>query len=380
VKVLHTTADWKWTGPAEPMLHAVAALRARGCEADFACPDPPPGHADGLAVRARERGLAPAHRFAVRQGYLPLRDGGEVRALRGALGRGRYDLVHAHHSRDHVLAALAARPLGIPVVASWHHGEPIPRRPWNRLRFGPRGTAGLAVLSDALAARARADFGLAPESVAVVRGVVDAQAFAPRPRRADLREALGIPAGARVLGVVARLQPHRRFDLLLEGFRRALAHAPGLLLLVVGRGTRARSVLEEPVARLGLEGRVVRAGYRRDDYRDVLALCDALAFLVPGSDGSCRAVLEAMAMEIPTLASRRGVLPETVTDGETGRLVDLDADALAGAMVELWREPVAWSARGKAARRRVLERHTAADAAARLCALYAGLLRARAAR
>ncbi len=378
MKVLHTTADWKWTGPAEPMLHAVAGLRALGCEADFACPDPPPGHADGLVVRAVERGLAPAHRLAGRRGVVPLRDRAEVRALRSALASGGYDVVHAHHSRDHVLAALAARPLGIPVVASWHHGEPIPRRFWNRWLFGPRATAGVVVLSDPLAARARADLAIPESRVAVVRGVVDAQAFAPRARSPALRAALGIPGDARVLGVVARLQPHRRFDLVLEAFRRALAEAPGLRLHVVGRGTRARSVLEEPVARLGLGAAVVRAGYRRDDYRDVLALCEALAVLVPGSDGSCRAVLEAMALEIPTLASRRGVLADTVADGETGCLVDEDPAALARAMVDLWRDPAAWRARGQAARRRALERHTPAQAAASLRALYEELLRERA--
>jgi glycosyltransferase involved in cell wall biosynthesis len=89
-------------------------------------------------------------------------------------------------------------------------------------------------------------------------------------------------------------------------------------------------------------------------------------------------VLEAMAMEIPTLASRLGVLPDTVADGETGRLLDLDPDAVARAMVDLWREPAAWRARGKAARRRALERHAPAHAAARLRALYEELLRARA--
>jgi hypothetical protein len=45
-------------------------------------------------------------------------------------------------------------------------------------------------------------------------------------------------------------------------------------------------------------------------------------------------------------------------------------------MVDLWRDPEGWRARGKAARRRVLERHAPAQAASRLEALYALLLRA----
>ncbi len=175
---------------------------------------------------------------------------------------------------------------------------------------------------------------------------------------AEVRAALGLGSGERVLGVVARLQPHRRFELLLEAFRRARERAPGLRLVVVGRGTRAREVLEQPVERLGLAAAVVRAGYRRDDYLDVLAQLDALVFLVPGSDGSCRAVLEAMALGIPAIASRRGVLPELVCDGETGRVVDEDADALAACMREVWSDPAAWQRRGEAARRRALELHS----------------------
>jgi glycosyltransferase involved in cell wall biosynthesis len=132
-------------------------------------------------------------------------------------------------------------------------------------------------------------------------------------------------------------------------------------------------VLEEPVAARGLQNVVIRAGYRGDDYRDVLSLFDALVFLVPGSDGSCRAVLEAMALEIPVIASARGVLPEIVLDGETGRIVAEQPAALADAFVDVWREPASWRALGKAARRRVLEHHTPALAAERLERFYAQL-------
>ncbi len=375
MKILHTTGDWKWTGPAEPMLHAVVGLRALGCAADFACAEPPPGQADGLARRARERGLEPVHAFAARRGFVPVRDRAEVRSLRRVLERGGYDLVHAHHARDHLLARLAARPLGVPVVVSWHRGEPIPKRAWNRALYGPRGADALLVLSERIAARACDELGQPRARVAVAPGVVDAAAFAPRPRDAAVRASLGLGPQERVIGVVARLQPHRRFELLLEAFRRARERAPALRLVVVGRGTRAREVLDAPVERLGLGAAVVRAGYRRDDYRDVLAQLDALVFLVPGSDGSCRAVLEAMALGIPTIASRRGVLPELVQEGETGRVVEEDAAALAERFVEVWRDPAAWQALGKAARQRALERHSLEANAERHLTLYRALER-----
>ena len=372
MKILHLTGDWKWTGPAEPMLNAVVGLRARGHRVDAAFPLPPEERA-GLLERARERGVEPLLRLARRQGYLPLRDRAEVKRLRGLIARGGYDVVHAHHTRDHMLARLALRGLPARLVASWHHGEPIPRRFWNRWLLGPRGAAGLVVLGERVADAARRELGWPAERVAVVPGSVDAESFAPRAPSEAMRRELGLTGGERVIGLVARLQPHRRVELLLAAFARALRTAPELRLVVVGRGTRAREILERPVAELGLGASVIRAGWRGDDYRDVLSLFDALVFLVPGSDGSCRAVLECMSLEIPVIASPRGVLPETVADGETGRIVREDADALAGAFVDLWREPERWRALGKAGRRRVLERHTPAHAAERLERFYARL-------
>jgi glycosyltransferase involved in cell wall biosynthesis len=373
VRILHLTADWKWTGPAEPMLNAVVGLRARGHSVGAAFPKPPEGRA-GLLERARERGVEPLLRLARRQGYVPLRDRAEVRELRGLVERGRYDVVHAHHTRDHILARLALRGLPARLVASWHHGDPVPNRFWNRRLLGPRGAHGLVVLSERIAHAAQRELGWPAQRLGVVPGCVDAERFAPRPPSEAVRRELGLTGAERVVGLVARLQPHRRVDLLLEAFERARRRAPALRLVVVGRGTHAREVLDEPVAARGLGDAVIRAGYRGVDYRDVLSLFDALVFLVPGSDGSCRAVLEAMALEIPVIASARGVLPETVGDGEAGRIVAEDPEALAETLVDLWREPARWRALGKAGRRRVLERHTPALAAERLEAFYARLV------
>ena len=179
-----------------------------------------------------------------------------------------------------------------------------------------------------------------------------------------------------MIGLVARLQPHRRVDLILEALVRARTETPDLRLLVVGRGTRAREVLELPMQRLGLEAAVVRAGYLRgDEYLDVLAQMGALVYLVPGSDGSCRAALEAMSLGIPAIASGRGALPGLL--GDTALYCAERADELAAAFVSVARDPAPWRARGEAARRRALGEFTIERHAARCESFYA-TLRARA--
>jgi glycosyltransferase involved in cell wall biosynthesis len=80
---------------------------------------------------------------------------------------------------------------------------------------------------------------------------------------------------------------------------------------------------------------VVFAGYRDADYAEVLRAMDVFTFLVPGSDGTCRALLEAAACGIPAVTTRRGALPEIVREGETGILSDEDPAALARAWLRL---------------------------------------------
>jgi glycosyltransferase involved in cell wall biosynthesis len=81
------------------------------------------------------------------------------------------------------------------------------------------------------------------------------------------------------------------------------------------------------VKQRGLEKNVIFTGYRKDDYGDVINLFDFKVFLTPGSDGSCRAVREALACGKPVIASRKGILPELIEDGKTGILVaDRTAD------------------------------------------------------
>ena len=167
----------------------------------------------------------------------------------------------------------------------------------------------------------------------------------------DARRALGVPEDAFLIGIVARMQAHRRFDLLLAAMARLVIQHPEARLVIFGRGTRAEEVVAKPVRALGLERNVVLAGYRTDDYVRLLAAMDLFTYLVPGSDGSCRALREAAALGLPLVGTRRGAIPEIIVEGETGLLVDEEPAALAGAFAELIRDPARRRAMGEAARR-----------------------------
>jgi glycosyltransferase involved in cell wall biosynthesis len=119
---------------------------------------------------------------------------------------------------------------------------------------------------------------------------------------------------------------------------------------------------------------VIHAGHQREEFVDVMSLLDVLVFLVPGSDGSCRALLEAMSMATPGMVSSRGVLPDTVEDERTGRVIEEEPERFAKVLREFAHEPERWRAYGKAAREKILAQHSIDVVSEKLEAFYDGLI------
>jgi len=236
-------------------------------------------------------------------------------------------------------------------VRSYKSADPIRGFPWNRWLFGSA-LDGLVCVSPTTAQR---NSRLRPgRAVVGAFGAVDLSRFQPGKPAAGVREGLGLPASARVVGIVARAQRHRRFDLLLEASAWLAARDPSFRLLIVGRGTHLEETARRPAERLGIADRVIFAGYRGADYVDVLRCMQVFTFLVPGSDGGCRALLEAAACGLPAVTSRRGALPEIVSDGATGLTVAERPEVLGAAWQRLLDDDSERVALGKGARARAL--------------------------
>ena len=97
-------------------------------------------------------------------------------------------------------------------------------------------------------------------------------------------------------------------------------------------------------------------------------------FLVPGTDGSCRAAREAMALGTPVVAARRGMLPELITDRETGLVIDDTPENLADAIVELARNTELRRRLGQGARQAALARFDPAKQAEQVEHIYQQVL------
>jgi len=382
LRILHVYADWKWTGAAEPTVNLACALQRFGHDVWIACQKGPPDYPmKQLSTRARSRGLKVVTDFSLSRCIIPWDLVPDVFRMIRFLRRHEIDIIHAHQSYEHFVCGLAGRIAArlcdrpVVVVRTSHSGVPQPNNFINRFLLR-RLTDGLVVISQrALQADARLGRFRAG-AVTKIEGTVNLEKFDPDSPVQDKRPELGIAPDDVVAGIVARMQRHRRFDVLLRAVALAVKKVPNLKLVIVGRGTHMHEVAIEPARRMGLENHVVFAGYRTDDYRDVLACFDMKVFLVPGSDGSCRAVREAMSMGKPVIASNRGMLPEIVNDGETGLIVEDTPEKLADAIVRLALDPGLTTRLGRAARRKALETFGIPSQAEALQHFYLNLLHA----
>ena len=356
-KVLHLLSNYKWTGPAEPALNLCLALRARGVAADFACAPGPPRADNKIIAIARDRGIEPILRLRLSKHRHPWHNPRDRRALARLLDAGGYHLVHCHLDNDQAIAAAPAAARGIPVVRSNYHGAGLPGT--RRHRRLARAAAAIIEPSD-MARRHDADsFGVPMDRLPVIANAVDTARFDPRRETPDGRRWLNIPPTAFVVGIVARLQTHRRYEDLFEAFRRLTEEAPEAHLVVVGRGTRQEQVGFEPVQRLGLRGKVHFPGFiDGENYVGMLRAFDAGVFLIPGSDGTCRAARELMAMARPLVVADRGMLREIVEDGANGFVTDGAPEALHQALKRLHADRAFRRRLGRAARATAEQRYS----------------------
>jgi glycosyltransferase involved in cell wall biosynthesis len=135
----------------------------------------------------------------------------------------------------------------------------------------------------------------------------------------------------------------------LEATKTIARDFPNIKVLLVGRSSQMNESVVKPMRQLGVEEWVTLAGYRTTDYLDTLACMDIFVFLMAGSDGTARALREAMAMGKPVIVANRGMLPELVEDGVSGLVVNDTPEELARAVLYLLHHPEKREALGKTA-------------------------------
>jgi glycosyltransferase involved in cell wall biosynthesis len=189
--------------------------------------------------------------------------------------------------------------------------------------------------------------------------------------RGFLDSLLGRPLRPPVIASIGRLSPEKGHADLIDALAIAAARGCRVSAVLAGDGPD-RERLQQKIGALGLQESVYLPGYVNEPQR-LLEEAD-LAVLPSHTEGLPNAALEAMAMEVPLLATRVGGTPEVVTDGETGRLVSpRSPEALAGGIIDFLTDPGPWRQMARRAREAVEQRFNFATRTRHLEAIYADL-------
>jgi glycosyltransferase involved in cell wall biosynthesis len=177
-----------------------------------------------------------------------------------------------------------------------------------------------------------------------------------------------------VIGAVGRLSPEKAFDALIHAVAELVRRGVDVNLVIAGGGSQ-HGALERLIHDLGLENRVQLLGFQRE----LRPIFEALDLFVLSSlrEGLPNAVLEAMALEVPVVATRIAGIPRLITDGENGLLVAPgDIPKLANCIDRALGSPKLRTRLAQSGRRTIEDRYSFARRMAKEAALYDQLLSA----
>ena len=324
LSVLHVGTSAGFRGGEQQLLFLVLGLKARGVHVSALVPE-----RGLLAERLRQEDI-PLFPLTARgdldlAGVLDMR-----RALRGV----EPHVVHLHTARAHAIGrlTLAGRSQRPRIVVSRQVAFPTKGGPFRRLKYA-RGVDRFIAVSQAAAASVL-DAGVDPSRITVIPCGIDAHVFEVPRDSQGLKRELAIPDACKLVGFTGALEEGKGPSDLLE----AVAGLPhDVHVLMTGEGA-LRARLEDRSNEADLAGRVHLLGWRQDFPR-VLRSLDA--FCLPSrQEGFPNAILDALAAEVPVIATRVGGIPEIVVSGCNGLLLEAgEPYALRAALTRVLNDP-----------------------------------------
>lgn len=357
MKVALFTDSDVFAGTERHMYDLAIALREQGVGVKVACPTPSP-----LAEKASAHGIDVID--IPKKGFVDFSAAGRLKSL---LRSGEIDVVHAHNGRTALSAAMAVRRSGKGrCVATQHFLEPghTAHRGAKKMLFAMahhwvnKRTSHLIAISDAvrteMLARQEAP---AAKITMIPNGIADPDQCKLRSVQ-DVRQELGIGTQTPLIVCAARLEREKDIPSLVSAVAQLKHRNPSSLCVVAGEGSQ-QEMLQHQIESLDVARSMRLLGFRND----VLSLVRAAdAFVLPSlAEPFGLAILEAMALGKPVVATRAGGPVEIVVDGQTGYLVmPSQPIKLADAIARLLDHPDAARQMGHQGRARFEERFTAA--------------------
>ena len=243
--------------------------------------------------------------------------------------RHQVDLIKTYSSKDHWLC-LPLFLLGMPVTRARCITDPLGKK--NRAFIYKYGCAKIVADAQVIKKEFIEQHGIAPEKIEVIGSAVDLTKFSPTRDPMKFRREVGLPMDAPLIANIGMIRPDKGQFNLVEAARMVLQQRPDARFVFVGEATGGGSGekwVRRAIDRAGLNGNVLMTGYRWDT-PDIMAAANMVVIASLHTEASPIVLREAFASGRPVVATRVGDVPEIITHGENGLVVQPnDSNALA---------------------------------------------------
>ena len=327
MKILHLNTERTWRGGEQQTLHLIQGLMHRG-----------------IAVCLVSQPESPMTQRALKAGVevIPVTMHGEVDLIaagriRAAIKKFNCDVVHSHTSHAHSLAFGASLGLKIRRLVTRRVDFSIFRHSFLHLsgiKYRSMADFYVAIsqkIKDVLVAD-----GIEAGRIFVIHSGIDPGRFSAD--RGDyLRDEFNIGNHEKIVINVAHLAGHKGQKYLVQAIPRVVEKIPDVRFFIIGKG-ELMTDLKQRAAALGLTNELVFTGFR-DDVGAFYNLAD-LFVMSSVQEGLGTSIMDALAVGKPVVATRSGGIPEIISDGQSGRLVEsANPSALANGIIELLQQP-----------------------------------------
>ncbi len=302
---------------------------------------------------------------------LPLSGLSGVAAVRRLIAE-RFDVVHLH--RELALTQyLRAAPFAPDGAAIANVGTSKPPNLLQAWRLKSRRIDRIVVVAEALKTLLATTAGVAPVKISTVYGAFDEQRFHAEVEPYDRTREFGVPADAKIVGVVANLDSKKGHKFFVRAAAQVLKQRDDCWFICAGGGDIAKLERRAALADLPAD-RLIALGFR-DDVPRLLKTFDLSVCASSRGEGLTGALRESLAVGTPVVSTSIAGNVELVRHKETGLLVPpMDPDALARAILESLDDPAASRSRAQAGQAIVRARFTSAARARHMERVYRDVL------
>jgi len=297
----------------------------------------------------------------------------KIFSISSFINKNKINIVQSYLYGANFFGAISARIAGVPAITSNRNVTSLLSKKQMLLHKAANKLATVITAVSEEVRRSDIEQGTPPDKIVTIYNGVEIQkAKISIDKVLAQKIELGLDPDCAVIGTVANLHLRKDHRNLLHAATRVVSIIPKVQFLLVGNG-HLREELEKLTEDLNLKNKVIFAGHR-SDVPELLSLMDI--FVLPSlTEGMSNALLEAMAAELPCVATKVGGNPEVVQDGVTGFVVSpKDPESMAGAIIKLLQDKDLASKMGKSGQHEVMTNFTIDRMVSQLEQLYERLL------